>query len=607
VLNLTAVYEEIADKASVCIPSLRRYERPPEFFHVDEADAVHGFLHSGKVDEPLQAWRAMMHFASRSRRSLFASADLSFEDIALFVRAIRARNCTRQFRAYLRVPGRGVSIHLCSLGRVKGEIHRSLQRRSEDAPLFVGITTRKLAAEIAQGYRSAGSVTVDLTEIADAIDSPRPGPVALEIEEDACGVDSAFWISGENSRFAQAVEWLGNTDLLVRSHRLLVTSPAVQSGVSLDPPVSRVLVLHGNREVPADAVLQIVRRARNPKDTKVLLGLPAWTEQSHRTDRAYLDDLVARRAETTINAISAHFPKLTDDHSATPDDEFAQSWRVSVRKLIRSYADPIGEIRRAAARHGMECIDDQTEADDTARKLFHRTTDAAKKWREKTNADQVSSATEIDPGERERLEKAPKLASGERQKLDRATIANFYGLEVTPELVRLDNGGKYRVKVRDFVHVALLEQHEEIVAYLDHTRGKGKQPTDRSHFLPRAWIIRDLLLACGFKLEGFEFSVHEARRAAIAWWSQNHLKAQTFYPRWRGPVPEYEVRWLCDRLRSLGAECRTIGASDDRRKIISFDKVDAHSVQYANRLFAAYERREGEEWRKQWTNSPASQ
>lgn len=634
VLGLTAVYEEIADKASVCVPSLPRYEHPPEFFHVDEADAVAGFLHSGKVRQPLEVWRTLMHFAARSTRSLFASADLAFEDIALFVKAIRARNATRRFVVYIRVPSRRLKIRLCSIGRVKGAIHNAIKsaaplrtprfvmdRKGVDSgtaaapmeegeprgpgpevvyPVVVGITTRKLAFEISQGYRSGGDVrAVDVAEVADVIDSPTPENIS--IHDEGTGVDSAFWLSGQNSRFDQAVDWLSDTARLVRSHRLIVTSPAVQSGVSLDPPVACVCILHGNREVPASAVLQIIRRARNPVDPVVLLGMPAWEPQTHRTDRAYLDDLIDRKARTTIAAIAAHFPKLTDEHSPEPDAEFAHSWRISTRRMIRSYADPVGELRRAALRHGIEWLEDEEPVDVSARKSFSRITSAAAVFRETTNAKQTASAPVIDSHERERLSKAPRLASGERMKLDRAEIERFYDRPVTPALVTLDNGGKYRRVVCDYVHVQLLDGFEEVVAYLDHEKGAGTQPSERPHYLARAFILRSLFdYVFGEWGSTFEFKVHEARPRIIAWWQMHHRRARSFYKRMRGPADEYETRWICDRLRSIGAVSRTVGENSNRRKIVSFELVEEHSAGYAARLFAAYERREGEEWIKEW-------
>jgi hypothetical protein len=636
VLDLTAVYDEVADKGACCIPSLPRYERPPEFFHVDEADAVHGFLHSGKVDSPLEAWRIMMDFAARSLRSMFASADLHFEDIALIVKAIRDRNMTRRFVVYLKRPKTDLKIKLCSIGRVRGEVHTTIKRsaptiegasrldsqgHSRDrvdapqyCPTFVGITTRKLAGQIAQGYRSVGaSATKDLSEIADAIDSPRPEAAAQLAElfeagenaETSAGApisETPFFVSGENSRFADSIAWLEDTDRLVTSHSLLCTSPAVQSGVSLDPPVLRVLVLHTNRDVPADAVLQIVRRARNPVDRTVLIGLPAWEPQDHRTDQEYLDDLIAKRAKTTIRGIAAHFPELGNEHSDTSDPEFAWSWRITARRSIKSYANPVEELQRSAWRHGIPVEIDDTDANADARKAFARVVAAAREFRDSTNAKQVSAAETIRGDDRDRLSKASTLQAGERQQLERATLETFYKLPITPELVRRDNGGKYRTAVRNFTHTVLVHEFEDVVAYRDHFRGKGVQPTARTSDLPPALLLADLFQSVvgeTLTASGGKFRVHDSRSKIRKWWMENYRKVCVFFPRVKGPPDEYEVRWFLERMRSIGAETRTKGASEDRVKTLTFKTVDRHAEAYATSLFVAYEQREFINWRQQ--------
>jgi hypothetical protein len=606
VLGLTSVYENVAAKGSVCIASLLKYTQPPEFFHLDEANASHEFLHSGKVDEPLKVWRQLMYFAALSRRSLFTGADLTYEDVALFVDAIRARNATRRIIVHIRVPMRKrVSIHLCATGYAKGEIHRSVRRGS--APLFVGLTTKLLAGQIAQGYRAANAVnTIDIGDVSDVIDSPRPEPVREVTEtigESEAGSDSAFYVSGENSRFHEAVEWLENTEKLVLNHSLIVTSPAVVSGVSLDQPVSRVIVLHENRDIPADSVLQIVRRARNPIDTQVLIGVPAWKPQEHRTDRAYLDDLVSKKATTTIRAITEHFPQFADEHNAEPDPEFARSWRISTRRLIRSHADPIGELVRSAQRHGLEVHTDESPPNDYARERFSEITGAAKAFRESANAQLTAEAEEISSEEMQRLERAPRLESGERHKLDRAILSAFYGVEVTPDLVMLDARGKYRTKVRAYTHVSLCASHADVLAYRDHVRGRGKQPSQRPHDLARAWILYSLILdvlGAEFDGEPLEFSVREIRPGVQMWWREHHQKATSFFPTLRGPTQGYEARWLCERLRSIGGDVSTIGDNTHRHKLATFETVDGLAAAYAGRLFDSYQTLEAETWVREW-------
>ena len=638
VLGLRPVYEGVdpEPKGSACIPSLHRYDSPPEFFHVDEADAVHGFLHAGKIDEPLLAWRTLAFFAALSKRSLFASADLSFEDVALFVHAIRERNVARKIKVVLRLPMRDRgTVRIRPVSVAKEAIHAAVQAKHgpcefqvEDesphnckeaegtkdrsnwcdackaaAPVFVGITTRKLAGQIAQGYRSASALeSIDLDEIAtSAVDNPQPHPLDLG-DLPPANVDSAFFVSGENNRYHAAVRWLEDTDKLVDSHDLIVTSPAVQSGVSLDRPVSKVVVLHENREVPADAVLQILRRCRNPQDRDLIIGVRKWTAQAHRTDRPFLDDLARKKARTTVRAVLSSFPEFQEDHETPVDAEFAWSWRITARKSIRSYADPVGAVVAAAKRHGFE-VDLDLEADGDGSQ-FNEVARAAKELRDTLNAEETADAEDVDPETRAKLERSARLMEGERQELDKATLLAFYGMTVDAALVLLDNRGKYRAKVRRYVHARLLVEAPDVVAYADHLRSKGRQISESSSLFASAALMVDLFQAVlGVPLDGepVEFSTNAARSKVAAWWKKHRQTCAVFFPRMRGPAPDKEVRWLGDRLRSMGAEVETFGKNSNRKKRLTWDRVDGFSVAYAERLFESHEQSESEKWRKEWS------
>jgi hypothetical protein len=605
VLGLRPVYEGVdpEPKGSACIPSLHRYDSPPEFFHVDEADAVHGFLHAGKIDEPLLAWKTLVYFAALSKRSLFASADLSFEDVALFVHAIRERNVARKIKVVIRLPMRDRGrVLIRPVSVAKEAIHAAVQEE-RDAPVFVGITTRKLAGQIAQGYRSASALeTIDLDAIAtSAVDNPQPHPLDLG-DLPPAKVDSAFYVSGENNRYHAAVKWLEDTDLLVDSHDLIVTSPAVQSGVSLDRPVSRVVVLHENREVPADAVLQILRRCRNPQDRDLIIGVRKWTAQNHRTDRPFLDDLARKKARTTIRAVLSSFPEFEDDHETPVDAEFAWSWRITARKSIRSYADPVGAVVASATRHGFTVdVDLETDGDGSA---FNEVARAAKELRETLNAEETAEAEDVGPEVRAKLERSARLMEGERQELDKATLLSFYAMAVTPDLVLLDNRGKYRAKVRRYVHARLLVEAPDVVAYADHLRSKGRQASEISNLFAAAALMVDLYQdATGqpFDGEAVEFAVGTVAPRVSTWWKNHRESCAVFFPRMRGPAPDKEVQWLGDRLRSMGAEVETFGKNSNRKKRLTWERVDGFSSAYAERLFESHEQSESEKWRKKWS------
>ncbi len=685
VLGLTAIYQEIAAKASCCIPSLHRYTHPPEFFHIDEADAVHGYLHAGKMDDPLEAWLKMLDFASRAKRSLLASADLQFEDIAMFVDAIRDREPQRRFVVYLKRPKSSLTVRLAPIGYVKAEVHKAIKKASGVAsptgtqhsgehvcslgtegvpdptiknaaagnnsdvsrlvdqdrvpnskapgpvvvsdvepagasngarfspeqaqayPIFVGSTKRKIAGEITQGYRALNAKrTISLAAVADAIDSPRPAPIkelAEEMEADkgiansdegisrCARSESNFYVSGENSRFHESVKWLEDTDKLVNEHSLICTSPAVVSGVSLVPPVSRVFVLHDNRSVQASAVLQLARRVRNPVDTTILIGVQAWRKQEHRYDRDYLDDLIEQRSRITLHAIFAHLPTFED--LGSPNDEFLRSWRVTIARQIQSYADPLGELEAAARRHGLAFEHDtEVPIDLKARKAFGKITRKAWAFRREINAQQISAADPIGPDRREKLDRAAKLQSGERQELARAVLTRFYDLPVTPELVLLDNGNKYRKKVRLYTHVMLLAEHEGAVARLD-SRSAHEEPTNRSHNLAQAFLLADMYRQCtGQELTpaGGEWLVKEAAPRIRPWYWKNMPKLKLFFNRMRGPVEGIEIKWLCQRIRDMGGVITNRGANSNVRKVVNFEQIDQHATAYGQRLLASHRR-----------------
>lgn len=605
VLGLRAVYDGVdtSPKGSACIPSLHRYDAAPEFFHCDEADAVHGYLHAGKMRDPLLAWKTLAHFAATSTRALIASADLSFEDVALFAHAIRERNAGRKVRAIIRRPTRNRGrVVLVPSAAAKETIHQHLQAQRE-APLFVGLTARKLAGHIAQGYRSAAAKeTVSLEEVSASVDTPTPEAVDLGPLPGA-EVESAFFVSGENNRHHEAVRWLEDTDLLVDSHDLLVTTPAVQSGVSLTRPVSKVVVLHHNRQVPADTVLQIARRCRHPQDRDIEIGVMAWSPRPVRTDRPHLDDLIHKRTEATTKAVVQSLPDLEGEVDVDVDAEFLWSWRITTRRLLRSYADPIAALKESATRHGFEVVD-RMDMEPPEPGGFQEIVRAAKTWRVETNADEVVEAEPLGPTERDRLEASPKLQDGERAALDHTHLRDFYALPVDRSLVLTDAGGKFRACVRNYTHARLIHEVPEVVAYLDHTRNRDRQPSQHSHASVEALLMVDLysfVLGVPFDGEPVEFGVHEVRDAVKTWWVRHRHACAVFFPKMTGPRPDYQARWLCARLRSLGASILTTGRNASRRKMVTWETVDHLSEGYAARLFDLFEKSKGQEqWRRQW-------
>jgi hypothetical protein len=427
-LGLKAVYEGIdpEPRASVCIPSLPRIEDRPEFFHCDEADGVHTFIHARSFPgSRFETWLQLAHLLARSTRALVTSADLEFPDVALFVQAIRSRHRTRRILVYVRRPTRAkVSARLVAPRLAKATIHAHVQDSIpwEPSPLWVATSRRSDAGAIAMGYAAAkdGAKVISL-EAVDLAVLDRPEPEAVEdlrreIMAKVAGArgDGSWFVSGENSRFEDVIQWLQNPDQIVQDHGLIVASPAIQSGVSVAAHVDRVIAVHEARNVPASTLIQMVRRVRSPENREILIGLPNWEpRKSIRTDRASLDDLVHTRHRRTLAGIAVAFPEVSSDHPSLSetDPEFLLSWRIAVRKNAESLRDPVGELLLTCERHGIPVTDDRgktlTPREDTDAVDFQAVTTTAKKIRAEIDAVQIAAAEKLDPEELETLPGSP--------------------------------------------------------------------------------------------------------------------------------------------------------------------------------------------------------
>lgn len=586
VLGIAAVYDAVEAKGSVCIPSLHKYETEPEFFHVDEADAVHGFLHSGIVEKPVDVWRQLVRYMAKSTRALVASADLTFEDIALFSEAIRSAHPERRLRVVLRRPKKErLTVRLCSMSEVQEEIHTHLQ--SHQGTTFIGTTARERAGAIAQGYVTANSrPAVDLDEVAaisNALDTPRPLPLADvrdAFEDDyQAEVRQPFHVSGANNRHHEAVRWLKDTDRLVEEHDLIVASPAIQSGVSLARPVSRVFVLHDNRGIPAKSIMQLLRRARHPQNRTILIGVPKWSAVPVDLSKEAMMGRLESQDEVRRHLQGEH----AEDVEVDP--EFEWSWRITERQAARAAADPIGEIVRVAELHGFRVeVDVDVEGSSSA---FRGITKAARRIRQRIHAQQVSEAREITDNEAQQLEAAPVLQDGQQAELERHSFERFYERAPTPDLVRIDNRGRFRSRVRAYTHATLVAQGElEVLARHFASLDKMRPRTQLSSVFLRA------LLFCNMHehVFGRPFDGTACTLAGVRvddWYEEN---TSNFHLAFRGRGPHGDDDFLANMFRAFGA---TVS-----RGYATFGVVDDLAVAYGRRLVEAEEKKEIPKWLK---------
>jgi len=469
------------------------------------------------------------------------------------------------------------------------------------------------------GYAAAKEdahvISLDAVDTA-VLDRPRPDSVEdlrQEIMEKVAGArgDGSWFVSGENSRFEDVIRWLESPDQIVEEHGLVVASPAIQSGVSVTADVDRVVAIHEARTVPASTLIQMVRRVRNPREKEILIGVPKWQRRkSIRTDRPSLDDMIHTRHRRTVAGISVAFPEVSDEHPSIQehDPDFLLSWRISIRKAAESLKDPIGELLATCERHGIPVIDDlEMETSAVCEQWasdFLTVTTAARKIRADINAAQISAAEKLTPEELDTRERSPALLPGDRQDIAHTRISDFYAQPVTPSLVKLDNRGRYRARVRSYTHALMVAAgQDEPVMWRDHKIGAGKRRTEYDHGHGCARIFCHLFEhVSGRSFDGadLEFRVSHVRPLVMRWWRDHAVEFRRYFPNSSGPMLESAAQWLGARLRETGAEISTCGASSNRRKIASWSTVDHAAMAYGERLISSLEQRDKEKEKIQW-------
>ena len=578
VLGLSVVHDKPQRKGSVCIPSLTRYTDPPEFFHVDEADAVHQYLHSGNVEDAETVFDRLMTFCAKSSRCLIASADLTFADIALYAKCIRARNPGRRLKIYTRDAKTHLVLRLTTLAQAKAAMHRSIMGGDR---VYVACSARKMPGAIAQGY-STSAREVNAVSMSDVLDPPVPQTIE---GPEGIGHGQAWTVSADNSRYHATVRDLRDPNAIMRRHRLVTASPAIQSGVSITERVDRVFAIHTNRDLPAPAMIQMIRRARYPRDRVIVAGVPRWKPKVYDLSDHYLE-IVAR---TRVDLDSAYLEMLRARvQDREPTGEFLDSWKIYVKRVLRSRMDPIGEIVREARRNGIEVQIDMPEESERC-KDFGLRVKIGSTYRRERNAEDVARARTIERDERDKIQRAAQLADGDRTAAVHYDLRRFYEREVTPKLVLLDNDGRFRAACRAWAHLTLAaEGRLDVVALVD-AQGDAAPMIARHHATLahlRLGLWRSVLRV-SVRPETIKVPVARIRTRTRAW--VDEYQGQWLAVRDGHTVPSLgqETRWFCAQMRRLGAVIDNEGKTD---KAISFARVAEYAEPYRLRCIAAFER-----------------
>lgn len=585
-----------ARKVSTTINSLPKVQiERPQIVHVDEADQVHGYLHSGKVPDAPKALRNLLDLLARAPQSFCTSADLSFEDLCLFIDCTRARNPLLRIRVFVKPPQPGkIRVRLVPLVQGKEDFHAAWESwQPGQPPTALGLTARAPAAHLAAGYGAAG--------------------------EARC-----FWVSGENSRFYEVVERFRGTwvDRCVSEADFLSAadffffSPALQSGVSLENDVGDIFLLHDKYDFEIETAIQMLRRFR--KAHLVTWAMSAFVQRYLRVDDCYLEGICVGLKSETDRILALNLPEYagTWPDLRPIDHEFAWSWRITQRRLRRSAADPIGRAREILTEHGWEIIDLLDEDPDSFDpKGFNTTKKDGKTRREEAEAYTIVTAEKIEMVEARKLERTHVQQGTERQKCTRAHLEDFYGVDVSMDLVEMDGKGKFQKRCRNFTHVQICAEYYVFqeppdvrlncpIAWMDWKQNKNKEPSQYAHNLNRALYLLHLVTYLNGKpveswVDPIEVKAETIQLAVRYFCAQYGVFYRAL---WRCELPAQDglVRWAGDQLRRMGANVSYEGRQAETRVYsYSFADVAFWSNKYRESLLARFKQeQENEQWQR---------
>lgn len=604
--NITCYQEhddETSTKFSTTINSLTKLKVDrAEVFHVDEADQVHAYFHSGTMRNPVENMHAMLDGLAEADRAVVSSADLTFEDVAFYVAAYRTRNPSGHVRVFVREPSAGRrSVRLVPLARAKAEFDEAFMAfEPGDYPLALGWTARRDVANLAWGYANR-----------------RPD------------VDTrVFWVSGENSRWHEVIErfrgrWcdrLKHTADFLDAADVFIFSPALQSGVSLESTVQRVFILHTKPDFETETVAQMVMRFRDVQDTTIVWGVAGFTRRHVRTDDRYLDGVCAGLADETDRQLAQALPEFEGEFPTMrpTDDEFAWSWRITQRKLRRSYADALGRARDVIKAHNWTLVDETNDdTDDDDQRAFNVTKAVAAAARDDAVAEAIAAAPAIDDEEARRIDTAHIHRGDDKQRLERHRIADFYGLdEVTVDDVRRDAKGKFRGRCRMFAWLLFRAAGElgleegTALAFYDWKRSKGRQPSEYRHVYQRATLLFQLHRAVfgrPFGREDWEDPDdvhHDLVRNAVMDFMEEHADhwSELFGTRSQPGIvrhPTKAVSWFGTQMKRAGAVVTRHGRNGEHCYQYDFNEPYRWSRVFRATVLNQYKQeRERDQWAK---------
>jgi hypothetical protein len=445
---------------------------------VEECNRVRAAWHSAILrGMGVEAKEATLAHLASGQWAVASSADMMPEEADWWIRAFRARRPDAPVLIVWQRPTPGTrTIQLLRPSVLREQLDADLRdHRPGAAPLILLTTSEAAPEELAERMK------VDLPEL------------------------RVWWCSSRNSQEPTVRAALRDPDQILRQYDVIAVSPVIVTGLSWTVPVRRVYLEANAPDIVASALCQMLMRARVPEDPVLRASLVSRRGEWD-LDGGYLRRVALRLEAATRGTIDRTMVQFRLDwrtgQRAPTDDEVMSSWVLVEQERRRTANGTIRELVRTCRRHGWG-VDDRrsvTVTDEERARERRGGERAAKASVDCHHAEGLLRADGVSRQRVEELKKKHELTSEERAEVERHRMEEFYGRELTEDLIDYDSRGKARPRLRDLVAVRLWQAGvRNFAALRDHWSSNGtdgkkhRHATEHHHHVLRIRLLSEIL------------------------------------------------------------------------------------------------------------------
>jgi hypothetical protein len=388
-----------------------------------------------------------------------------------------------------------------------------------------------------------------------------------------------LYISGDNPGDIDVKLLFENVNREAPNYDLIVTSPSVSSGISIDEDIFGFVggIFEHNINTPSDC-LQALARPRKAK-----------------TFHAYVSD-IKQTLPTEENAIAAkwlhshkHDQNLLSFEDLGNDQllDIAQDYRKlcisATREANFAKQDFLARFVKLAILEGYKIAysDSTPELEDHARFLQSEAKDLEDIEFIKGRA----SSKTVSDEEKEVLKEKPRKTLEETWQLDKKEILDFYVLdentpqEIVEQVITEDRRGKTRKEITN-LEIAVASDAQIQKMRKDEAKAGITLDPDRRAFATEREIYQQILTIAGVDTElisnNSQYSAETLLTVFVPWILSNYLVLKGIFPRLATPeqIENDPIRVFGSLLRRLGLSHSRVGTTKDGQYMVNVGRLE---------------------------------